>query len=263
MKTSTISKLEFGDLQNTLAQLNASGVRSDDVAAIGKNEALRADIVAAVMKHRLFTAPEEQIKRLLTINEQWKDVAITETAIRELGDPPSSPSSDDEHLYCVALVADTGDALTTLQRNWAACVQMLGQEATWKWDHLVLTPKGVQPRPGRKPRAQGLRWVVAELGRTYRGRKVKDARPALDKEQLMGMGEELPLIAALHPRWAVSMNGDNIPFVDAPDLEVAPQADGGFDYAPCLSFDQDYGRVGLDAKYVEDDYSYDGSGSLR
>lgn len=42
-----------------------------------------------------------------------------------------------------------------------------------------------------------------------------------------------------------------------------PQADGKFNYAPYLNFNQDNSQVNLNAKNVENDNSNYGSGSLR
>jgi len=194
-------------------------------------------------------------------------LAITPEAIVALGGPPKCPAWDEHHLYAVVLLYETGDALTTFQRNWEACVHIFGEELSWKWNGLVMTPKGVRPREGAKPRKPGLRWAVAELGRAYQGITVRDARVAQSAEESAGMGQELPLIAALHPRWATSLNGKTIPFVDAPDLEIAPDGEGKFYCAPCLHFDRDrglgLGRVGLGACNVGNPNRGFGSGSLQ
>ena len=265
--TSTITLtagLPNGPAQQTLRMLQGKGITVEDYAAIGTNEVLCADVAAMILKHRLFTQPEEQIQHLLRINEQvWKDASITEVAIRALGDPPECPISDEGHLWCVTLVSETGNALATFTRNWTACVHVHGVDKTWKWDGLILTPQGVRPRQNAKPRPTGLRWTVSELGRAYKSQKVKKVRPDLDRQSTMGMGQELPLIGALHPRWAVAMNGDNIPFVDAPDLEVAPSARGEFSDAPYLSFDRGDGAVNLYAGVVDHGNPRFGSGSLR
>ncbi|MFZ5364131.1 MAG: hypothetical protein ACOZAG_01470 [Patescibacteria group bacterium] len=256
--------LRRGDETQVLLKLQQDGVTPDDYAEIAVNEAMRAEVVAAIQKHRMFTPPEEQVKNLLRLNGLlWCDPAITTETLAALGLPPKCPPSDEHHLYAVVLLYETGDALQTLERNWQACVAVHGEERTWKWDGLVFSPKGVRPREGAKPRQPGLRWVVAELGRAYQGMRVRDARVALSAEESAGMGQELPLIAALHPRWATSMNGGTIPFVDAPDLEVAPRGEGEFNCAPCLFFSRGGGRVRLGAGDVGDPLLRCGSGSLQ
>lgn len=255
---------EIGDLNNTLSHLQGDGVDGDDFAAIGKNQTLRADIVAVILKHRLFATPAEQIQRLLEINEAvWKDPGITPEAIRAIGDPPDCPPSDESGLYCVCLFFETGNAVRTFARNWDACVHVHGQDGVWKWNSLLFTSKGVRQRKGAIARPIGLRWQVAELGRQFKGQCVQDVRPQLDKSKVMGMGQELPLIATLHRKWAVSMNGGTIPFVDAPDLDVAPCADGEFYYAPYLDFFRGNRQVDLDANHIGYPYPNFGSGSLR
>lgn len=256
--------LRRGDETQVLLKLQQEGVTPDDYAEIAVNEAMRADIVAAIQKHRLFSPPEEQIGRLLEVNAAlWHDPVITAEAIAALGEPPKCPPSDERHLNCLVLLYETGDALTTFRKNWEACVHVLGEGRTWKWDGLVLSPQGVRPREKAKSRKAGLRWAVAELGRAYQRMRVRDVRVALSAEESAGMGQELPLIAALHPRWATSMNGETIPFVDAPDLEVAPGGKGEFSCAPFLYFDCGYGEVELDASDVGDPSQRCGSGALQ
>lgn len=258
------SALPNGQAQQVLRKLQENGVTVDDYVAIKDSGALLADIVATIQKHRLFSPPEEQVKRLLEVNAAlWRDPTITAEAIAALGSPPIAPASDDSHLYAVALLYETGDALRTFERNWAACVHVHGEERTWKWYSLVMTSKGAHPREKAKSRPAGLRWAVAELGRAYQGMCVRDARVVQGSTELMGMGQELPLIAALHPRWATSMNGETIPFVDAPDLEVAPDGEGKFDYAPCLDFGRGDGEVELNAHGVGYPRRNYGSGSLQ
>ncbi len=262
--TSLTADLRVGDQTQVLLKLQGDGVMPDDYAAIATNSLLRADIIAAIMKHRLFTLPEEQIKHLLEINEQvWKETSITEAAIRELGDPPDCPPSDEHGLYCVCLFYETGDAVKTFENNWQACVHIHGEDGTWKWSRLLFTPNGVKQRESAIPRKSGLRWQIAELGRLFKDQSVSDVCPQLDKALKMGMGQELPLIAALHQKWAVSMNGNNIPFVDASDLEVAPSAKGRFSDAPCLHFSRDNRRVNLNATRIDGSSPLYGSGSLQ
>lgn len=262
--TSLTAGICRGDETHVLLKLQKDGIGVDDYVAIKDNDALRAEIVAAILKYRLFATPEEQIQRLLEINEHvWKDRSITEQAIRALGDPPSSPSSDEQSLNCVVLLSETGDALKTFERNRQALVHVHGQEGTWIWDRLAFTSEGIRPRQGAQPRPVGLRWSVAELGRTFRKTAVKDTRPDLDANGIMGMGQELLLIGALHPRWAKAMNGTTIPFVDAPDLEVSPYTEGEFGCALCFFFRSKHRQVGLAAIHVTQSDSRYGSGSLR
>ena len=191
----------------------------------------------------LFSSPEAQIGRVLEINKAvWKDGSITNQAILRLGAPPWCPPSDKDHLWAVVLVSETGDHFQTLQRNWEAAVYVHGNDAggkprTSKWDAFLFNPQGIRPRQGGKPRPVGLRWVVVELGRTYQkesvGQVLSGVNVKIDtmvdstgKSTVMRvndrewLGAELPLIAAIHPEWARSMNGTTIPYVNAPDTEV-------------------------------------------
>ncbi len=207
---------------------------------------------------KMFSTPKEQIARMLEINKEvWKDKKITEKAIKALGKPPRCPKG----LYCVSLFYETGNVVKTFKRNWEAAVYVLGEDKTWKWSSILFDSKSVKSRSGAKKRPKGLRWAICELGKVHQGKSVADVR--LELNNTMGMGQELPFLAALHPNWAVAMNGKDIPFVDAPDLQVAPDARGEFYYAPCLGFSRDDGRVELIASHVEVPGSYWGSGSLR
>ncbi|MEK7139072.1 MAG: hypothetical protein AAB817_00030 [Patescibacteria group bacterium] len=256
--------LRRGDETQVLVALQGDGVQPEDYAAIGKNNALRSDVVAAIIKHRLLTPPEEQAKKFLELNAAlWRDPAITAEVIAALGVPPTCPVSDESGLYCVALFYDTGDAVETFRRNWEACIQSHGQDGTWKWGGLLFTPEGVRPRANAKPRSRGLRWQVCELGRAYQKQSVESVRPQLDRGQIMGMGQEGPMLAALHPKWVTSMDGGVIPYMDMPDLEVSPGGGGDFVDAPYLGFVRGDRRVYLDADGVREADPGCGSGSLR
>jgi hypothetical protein len=256
--------LPNGKGQQVLRRLQTRDVGIDDYCAIGTDDALLDDVVAAIIKHRLFIKPEEQAKKFLEINAAlWHDSAITAEAIVALGAPPTHPISDENGLYCVTLLYDAGDAVETFRRNWEACIHIHGQDGTWKWDGLLFTPQGVRQRANAKPRPKGLRWQVCELGRFFQKQSVDDVRPQLDATKIMGMGQEGPMIAALHPNWAVSMNGKSIPYMDMPDLEVAPDGRGDFDYAPYLDFLRVDRRVYLVARDVRSATPLYGSGSLR
>ena len=88
-------------------------------------------------------------------------------------------------------------------------------------------------------------------------------RPQLDQSQIMGMGQELPLVAALHREWAKAMNGRDVPFVDAPDLEVTPFGWGEFSGAPGLGFNAGSRQVELVASDVGASNAGCGSGLFQ
>jgi len=254
----------LGTQNETLRSLQERGWDTEDYKAIGTNTDLADELTQVMLRFRLFTPPKAQIQRLLGINEAvWKDTAITPEAISAIGDPPDCPPWDENGLFCVCLFSETGDALKTFARNWDACVHVHGQDGTSKLDGLLLTPEGVRQRVCAITRPIGLRWQVAELGRQFKTQSVANVRPQLDKAPKMGMGQEFPLLAAMHPKWAVSMNGDTVPFVDAPDLEVALGAVGEFSNAPYLGFSRDRRQVYLHARHIGYPNPYFGPGSLR
>ncbi|GEM_PF-3287098 len=196
----------------------------------------RTRIETWVQEGYIFTSPSVQPNHLLEINEAvWKDRTITEEAIRELGDPPERPATEDDNLSCVTLLSDTGDLIWTLNRNVLACKYMHGVLHTEKVGGLMLAGKYVRQRESAHVRRKGLRWTVCELGLKFRQRRAISVAPRLDRQKLTGMGQELPLIAAMHPTWAEHMEGNLIPFVSAPDLEVSLLGQGGFTNTFCLS----------------------------
>ena len=264
MNGKSLTSYLLGVLNESIRSFQERGWNLDDFKAIGTNDAMADELTEAMFRHRLFTTPTEQIQRLLEINEAvWKDLSITEQVIHELGDPPDCPTSDESGLYCVCLFNETGDVVKTFDLNYQALVHVHGVDRTWKWVGLLFTKKGVQQRAGAIVRPKGLRWQVAELGRQFQKQCVENVRPQLDQSQTMGMGQELPFVGALNPKWATSMDGDKIPFVDAPDLEVAPRGDGEFSYAPYLSFGSADRQVRLRSHRVGDADPNFGSGSLR
>lgn len=243
--------MKYGDwtLGQTEALLNIVG-GAEVARAVLKNE---SRLIVDHNARKIFATPQEQVKSLLTINEQvWKDRSITEAAIKALGDPPEVVDSYERqhHLWCRVLLSETGNVYKTLKRNRAACLFVHGRNNMWQEDQLVLTSKTVRQRQGAMPRPVGLRWATAELGRCHRGRQVQEAWKNLDASGYMGMGQELPLIAALHPRWATSISDKTIPCVYAPDLEVCFDScvEGEVYYKVlALGFSYNYGGVLLNA----------------
>ena len=263
---SLTADLRRGNETQVLLKLQGDGVMPEDYSAIATNDTLRAEIVAAILKYRLFATPEQQIETLLRINEAvWKDRSINMKAPRRLGDAPVCPPSDEQNLNCIVLLRETGDAVRTFEDNWKALRHVHGENGSWVWGGIVFIADGVKLRVGAIARPKGLRWAIAELGRERQNQKVADVRPDLDQKKIMGMGQELPLIGALHPKWARAMNGEDIPFVDAPDLEVRPSAVAheSFSNAPSLDFSRATGEVELSANDVGARPPLSGSGSLR
>ncbi len=207
----------------------------------------RTQLETWVREGYIFTSPQEQIRLLLQINEVvWKDLTITEAAIRELGDPPERPATEDEALPCITLLSDTGELIETLTRNVLACKYMHGVLHTERAGGLILAGKYVRQREGAQVRRKGLRWAVCELGRKFKDQRAIYVTPKLHRQNLIGMGQELPAIVAMHPNWAIRMEGELIPCVSAPDLEVDLLGEGGFTNMLCVSC-SDKGAIVLGA----------------
>lgn len=195
----------------------------------------------------LFTPPEWQGARLLEINKLvngWHDPAITPGAIEAIGDPPDCPQSSHSQLFCVSLVYRTGDLAKDLTRGLAACKFVFqcsdrrrDQTGVYKWPGFRLTPRGVRQyeHSDIPVRPNGLHWEVWELGRSFAGCDLRNARNGLKRQKLVGMGQEALLIAALHPSWVLSMDGHDVPFLDLPGLAVACHGRGEFDCAGTLA----------------------------
>lgn len=243
------SGLGNGPAQQVLRMLQEEGVGIEDYAAIGKDSALRADVVDAIFKRRLFSSPEEQICRMLDINANvWHDPAITRETIAAFGDPPARyPSVDKSHLYCVLLSYETGCAMDTFERNCVAMVYVHGEKNTRiENGHLDRCADRVYliPYDKAKPRQKGLSWVVCELGRTHFGKTYMDGLSDIHQAGHTGLGQELPLVAAMHPRWARVINCcSEFPCVGAPEVRLVPNGGGDYYRVPVLYMDEEHGRV--------------------
>jgi len=174
----------------------------------------------SLLDYGLFARAEVQVDRVLEINEQvWKDPVITEQAIRELGDPPGLARGAYSSLRCLALLCETGEPIKTFGRNWDACVYAYGQERVQKDEGITFKRGQLRPRSNARSRPRGLHWVICEVGRPI-DFNVDAGREAFMKNGWMLMGQELPMIAALHPQWVWSMNGQQVPIQMSPDLRV-------------------------------------------
>ncbi|MFA5061947.1 MAG: hypothetical protein WC526_02285 [Patescibacteria group bacterium] len=214
-------------------EFKAFGIDLGDWMRVRDDELLRGDIAMQVYNRLPFAPPNHQIRTILEINDKvWKDKCITEQVIRAVGDPPPPPEREGiPETFCLCLLYETGNPLKTLARNIAACKYVFGKDR-WKKD-LARTfsdterngPKPVvSVRKGARPRPAGFRWAVVNLGFRYRGRPIPEARADLDQKGLMGVGQELPLIAALHPRWA-TLAGLNPSIVHYFPEAIAPDLD--------------------------------------
>lgn len=256
--------LRRGDETQVLLKLQRDGIMPDDYAAIATNPDLRNDVVVAILEHCMFASAEQQIKSLLKINKHvWKDPAITEKTICKLGNPPNCPVSSDNGLYCVTLFYETGDPIKTFKRNWQACEFIYGKERVRTDKYLMFIKKVIRQRQGAESRPSGFRWNICELGRQFKGKYGGDVRSKLDQQKLMGIGQELPFIAAMHPRWAFAINHKKIPCVDAPDLEIFPDDDNGHFFIPYLEPDYIGNKLFMGDHFANGDHPRFGSGSLR
>lgn len=257
--------LPNGKGQQVLRELQSRGIDVGDYCAISTDEALAKDIAAVFFKHRLFTKPEAQIKRLLWLNENvWKSPLITKDLLRELGEPPVCPSSNADSLFCICLFFEFGNALTTFSRNWDACEFVFGTETTRKQVRMRFCEVGVRFRKKAIPRPVGLRWQIVELGRKYCGQTPESVRAELDRSKVMGIGQELPLIAAMHPKWAQYMHDcsraeiGRLPGIIATDLVISDTS-GKFNDVPILRNGQ---FLELWSMPVNETYDRMGCGSL-
>jgi len=120
----------------------------------------------------MFSSPEEQVCRILDLNETgWKDPRITRQAIDELGDPPDCPRSNRYSLYCLCLLFDTGNFSDTLRRNWLALVRTCGRDKAVKASRVKFNDRSAISHKYAVVRQPELCWRVVELGRRLK-RKV-------------------------------------------------------------------------------------------
>lgn len=242
------SGLGNGPAQQVLRMLQEEGVGIEDYAAIGKDSALRADVVDAIFKRRLFSSPEEQIQRMLDINANvWHDPAITPETIAMLGDPPQCLSASDYSLTCGLLNYETGCAMDTFERNCAAMVYVHREKNTRiENGHLGRCADRVYliPYDKAKPRKKGLCWIKCELGRTHFGKTYMNGLSDIHQAGRTGLGQELPLVAAMHPRWARVINcSREFPCVGAPEVRVVPCGMSDYYRVPVLYMNEEHGRV--------------------
>ncbi len=207
--------------------LEAAGMSLADYRAMSRDPALKAAMVEVLQQHRLFATPEEQVESLLEINERvWKNPLITPEAIRKAGDPPACPVSNSEGLFSVSLLVAAETVRETFDLGWSALEFIHGRIQVSRTRNLERDRAGITVRPGARRRRVGIGWAVNELGRMWHRRTIAEVQECLDEGHLVGVGAELPLIAAQHPRWARSLNGTTLPHLAAPDLLVTGATQG-------------------------------------
>jgi len=140
--------------------------------------------------------PEKQIERMLEMNARcWHDQSITSATIRELGDPPSEFQCDASQLTFPVLLRDAGQVLRTLRDNWWACLALLGSDRAKQWARIQLNPREIGFRSGAIERPRGIYWAVCSFRREWMNTYIPWVCDEHQRQRLVGIGAELPLIA--------------------------------------------------------------------
>jgi len=237
--------LRRGDESCFWGLLQQGGVQVDDVLRVkehdGDNEMLEG-ILEVFRHHCLFIPPHEQWRFYERLNEAvWQDPCLSKEAVwNKAGGPvwgdesppgqriklPQVPMIHESGIYCATLVFDFADPRKTLDYYLRACEHVFADAFKLSSEHFVVEDKIADDAKfvfasGREPKATDpdqprFRWLVTELGRSSRGGEclVKPTN---------GVGLELLLIAAMHPRWAVSLGQDITPWPAAASVTIDGQ----------------------------------------
>lgn len=209
------------ELSEMLKTLRAFGVRQDDLMVTTKDATLIEGVAEAFKKWRFLSEPEEVIKTFLEVNERvWKDPNVTAEAIERLGPPPVVPVSDECGLYAPVLLRDTGNFQETLSQNLDAFRYVFGEDVSDLYDIDWTDKEVVRLSPKARPRSAGLRWEIVELGRGTWGSYPPHIQDVFAQQGITGIGQEIPLIAAEHKRWAKTLGAQKQPCLAAIDLEA-------------------------------------------
>lgn len=226
-------KEEVDEIVATLRALQDLGWTTNELQDIRSSKSVLAPGLRKLFcNHCLFTPADKQKKLLQAINQEvWKDPAFTEKEekIWYFRDPPEYPSSDRTGLYCATLIYYTGKPAVDFWRYWEAfCHIHRGKPRPDRfylhWDSYMnnqANPQGIRLRPGARKRLKGFYWVVAELGRVHREKGVWEVRQEFIGQQVRGIGPELFAFAVMHPKWAINIDGDHVPYPIATDIEIA------------------------------------------
>jgi len=109
-------------------------------------------------------------------------------------------------------------------RGWQACEFVHAQKPIALGPHFRDTDH--QPRwlmglrPGAMPRPVGLRWVVTEMGAQFNERPALWELNEMTRDQRVGIGPELTMLAAMHPRWATTLKQNQFPFLYVTDMQL-------------------------------------------
>ncbi len=270
MKTASLTgDIPLGKLYQMLLRLQGHGITIEQLTAIGNERDLALQVSDVLKFKGMFTSPLDQRETFLRLNrEVWHDPLITREAIDALGEVPDCPIvSTGCYLFCLTLVFETGSTSETFRRNWQACQHihdgniLFGRhQATSRLDWLHFGASQVRPSFNARARKGGFRWIVCELGRLYQNHSAVEVRAELLAKKRWGVGSELPLIAALHPKWVQAMDGENVPFLAAPDLVFKSGEGDTVELVPELWVRD--GRLVLDGSVPESERGDCGAGSF-
>lgn len=245
-----LAKLEMGTHDQFWRKLHSKGVCAEDIEHAQGDEGLINEVAATLVMRHLLTPASEQREKLLYFNETvWKDRSVNPHAITDAGEPPRDLALRLDSISAPVLLRETGDPVRTMRENWKALASVHGDGGVELCDGIVLDAKHIRVRPGAIKRRQGIRWAVVELGGFWGFVSFETVKERLQDRGLMAVGQELPLIAAMHPLWAWAKRGGGLlqPLI-ALDIELAPFGSGSTDSSvrvPRLCVDQSFDVVRL------------------
>jgi hypothetical protein len=228
-----LNDVSIGEMTNIHRHLSTLGLSREQYIALGdKDEVLRQSVAGMIRWMTLFSSPEEQITRILKLNDNvWHDPDINREEIKKIGPPPFCPApiftEKEMRFYCLFLFYEfkykgkgqtKTDPIKTFWRYWDAMGYVFGDNILAFGDDRYDNDKGEIVRDKKRRlltfaegsmdnRDSGLSWRLVEFYRFIEARDPGEARKQVFEISHdlcpRGLGHEILAIPVMHPKWMV------------------------------------------------------------
>jgi len=218
--------MTVGRQRKLIDLLDSAGMTANMVQAVIDRPQLTAKMIAVLQENlnpQLFVSGEQQIENVRTrfggINGFFADWQIQQAS-------EAMPDFEPEGLKALVLTPYFNNLQQTDQWLWATCKE--AHPNNWSWESLKSDPQHMRLLEGTEFPANSLQWEIIDFG-ANRGESPVDTRDT--------NSPHMTCLAAAwhHTKWVEAMDGEKVPYIWIPGLEVTVFEDKPFECVPNLS----------------------------
>jgi len=195
----------------------------------------------------MFLSPELQIEKVKELNNSY-GWGFTDEDFESLGNPPTWPEDGIiPVVYLEFFPKDTPEE--TFKVLWQ--VIRSSYKESWCLDQIHPSSDRLRLYPGVLYE-KGLRWRIVDVG-SNQGWSTDDVRREGNPDKLAHLG--LMCLAKLCPDWVVSMDGNEVPNVILPGIQISIPGHTPWAHVPYIGYVFNSRRIRLSANYSTEHYN--------